>query len=166
MQLRAFHVGLALVVLATTTSCTTRTTPANPLQGAWSVTAIEPGDGSALIDPAQPGLYIFGRDHYSAVYAPGAAPRVSSAAAFAPTTEEILGQYGSIIVNAGTYEISASTVTFRPMIARSPEFVGGQSAASFEIEGDVLTLRTMNVTAANGTSAPAVGGSMTLRRLE
>ena len=84
MQLRAFHVGLALVVLATTTSCTTRTTPANPLQGAWSVTAIEPGDGSALIDPAQPGLYIFGRDHYSAVYAPGAAPRVSSAAAFAP----------------------------------------------------------------------------------
>ncbi len=78
----------------------------------------------------------------------------------------MLAQYGSFIVNTGTYEISGSTVTFRPMIARSPEFVGGNTGANFQLEGDVLTLRLMNVTAANGTDAPNVGGSMTLRRLE
>ena len=167
MRLRAFHVGLVFVVLAVNTSCAQPSfSPTNPLQGAWLITAIEPGDGSGVIDPAQPGLYIFAREHYSVVYAPGAEPRASSAAAFAPTQEEMLAQYGSFIVNTGTYEISGSTVTFRPMIARSPEFVGGQSAGSFDVEGDVLTLRLMNVTAANGMDAPNVGGSMMLRRLE
>ncbi len=171
MQLRAFQLGLALVALTATSSCarpsdTTPTTSANPLEGVWSVTAIEPEDGSAVIDPAQPGLYIFARDHYSAVWTPGAALRTPSAAPFAPTPEEMVAQHESIIVNAGTYEISGSTVTFRPMIAKSPDFVGGQSGASFQIEGDVLTLRTRNVTGASGTSAPNVGGSMTLLRLE
>ena len=170
MQLRPFHVGLVLVILAATTSCaqpsdSPPSTPANPLQGAWSVTAIEPGDGSPVIDPAQPGLYIFAQDHYSAVWTPGAEPRASSAAAFAPTQEERLAQYGTFIVNAGTYEISGSTVTFRPMIARSPEFVGGNTGASFQIEGDVLTLGMLPVVAANGTSTGG-GEIIRLRRLE
>ncbi len=140
--------------------------PVNPLQGVWSQTAVDPGDGSPVIDPAQPGLYIFVEGYYSAVFATGADPRVPAEIAFQPTPEEMVAQHESIIVNTGTYEISGSTVTFRPIIAKSPGFVGGESMAGFQIDGDELTLTTQTVVAADGTSATNVGGSSTWQRVE
>ena len=141
--------------------------PANPLQGVWSQTAVDPGDGSPVIDPSQPGLYIFVEGYYSAVFATGTEPRVLAEIAFQPTPEEMVAQHESIIVNTGTYEISGSTVTFRPIIAKSPGFAGGQSTSGFEIEGDTLTLTDQTVVAADGTSAPNVGGGWSnWRRLE
>jgi len=138
--------------------------PANPLAGAWSVSAITGADG-VTIDPAQPGLFVFTDGHYSAVYTPGAEPRPASATHFVATDEEALAQFQSFIVNAGTYSVDGSTITFRPSIARAPEFVGGQATAEFEIAGDVLTLRYQTIVSAGGANAPDVG-SMTLRRLE
>ncbi len=140
--------------------------PVNPLQGVWSTTASDPGDGSPVIDPSQPGLYIFVEGYYSAVYAPGAEPRVPSEIPFQPTPEEMVAQHESIIVNTGTYEISGSTVTFRPIIAKSPGFVGGHSTSEFRIDGDTLTLTIQTVVAADGSSAPNLGGSLTFRRVE
>ena len=138
----------------------------NPLEGVWSLTASDPGDGSSVIDPSQPGLYIFAEGYYSGVYAPGAAQRVPSEVPFQPTTEEMVAQYESIIVNTGTYEISGSTVTFRPMLAKSPGFVGGQSMAEFSVDGNTLTLTTRTVETSDGISAPDAAGSLTLRRVE
>jgi len=173
VRLGALTVGLALFVVGVATSCgqapeTEPATPTstNPLQGVWSVTAIDPGDGSAVIDPSQPGLYIFARGYYSAVFAREAKARVPAATAFSPTPEEMVAQYESIIVNTGTYEISGSTVTFRPIIAKSPGFVGGQSTSEFETSGDVLTLRETSTVAADGTAAPGANTTMTLRRVE
>ncbi len=174
LRLRVLPISLALMVLAVTASCgqvpdpepAATPAPVNPLQGVWSVTAIDPGDGSAAIDPSQPGLYIFAEGHYSAVFAPGGEPRVNSATAFVPTSEEMLAQYQSIIVNTGTYEISGSTVTFRPIIAKSPEFVGGQETSEFQTSGDLLTLSLTSVVAVDGGEAPNAGGTMTLRRIE
>ncbi len=175
MRLRpvVLPISLILIVLVVATSCGPASdteppipSPANPLQGVWSVTAIDPGDGSDAIDPSQPGLYIFAEGHYSAVYAPGAEPRVLSATPFVPTPEEMAAQHRSIIVNTGTYEISGSTITFRPIIAKSPEFVGGHATSEFQISGDVLTLRLMSVIAVDGAAAPNVGGTQTLRRVE
>ena len=91
LRLRAVPVGLAVVALIVTVACgqtpDTPATPATPdapaapvnaLQGVWSLTAVDPGDGSAVIDPSQPGLYIFAEGYYSGVYAPGAAePRAA-----------------------------------------------------------------------------------------
>ncbi len=51
----------------------------SPLQGVWSMISVDPGDGSSVIDPSQPGLYIFAGGHYSAVYAAGPEPRERSA---------------------------------------------------------------------------------------
>ena len=112
------------------------------------------------------GLYIFAEGYYSAVFAPGAEPRVPSATPFQPTTEEMMAQYQSIIINTRTYEISGSTVTLRPIIARSPAFVGGQQTSEFRIEGNTLTLTETTVVAADGTPAPGAAGSLTLRRVE
>jgi len=176
LRLRAVPVGLAVLALMVTAACgqtpdtpptpATPAGPANPLQGVWSLTAVDPGDGSAVIDPSQPGLYIFAEGHYSGVYAPGAEARVPSPTPFQPTPEEMVAQYESIIVNIGTYEISGSMVTFRPLLAKSPGFVGGQATAEFQITGDALTLTFQSIVSADGVSVPALGGAMTLRRIE
>lgn len=175
MQLRSRVVpaAIALVTLVTIASCgqapapAEPAAPANPLQGVWSMTAYTPGNGGATIDPSQPGLVIFTEGHYSQIFSPAGEPRPLAAASFNPTSEEKVAQYDTIIVNTGSYEVSGSTLTFRPMIARSPEFVGGQSVMDFQIDGDTLTLTMQSVVAADGVSAPdAPGSSTVLRRIE
>jgi len=138
---------------------------ANPLAGAWSVAAIETADGTT-IDPAQPGLFIFTDGHYSAVYTNTSEARVPSATAFEPTDSEKLAQYSSLIVNTGNYSIAGSSITFRPLVAKSPGFIGGQATAEFDIAGDTLTLRYQSILSAGGDSASDVGGAMTLTRVE
>jgi len=137
---------------------------ASPLVGAWAVEAAASAQGESFGDPTQRGLYIFTPGgHYSAVYSTASRPR--AAADFNPTDEEKAGQYDTIIVNTGTYEVSASVVTMKPTIAKSAEFVGGSAVADFEVDGDTLTLTAKGTTSAGGTKLPG-GGSLTLRRLE
>ena len=114
MQLRSRVVlaAFTLLILVTTASCSEApapapapaepTTPANPLFGVWSMSAMSPGDGGAAIDPSQPGVFIFTEGHYSAVYSLGGEPRPHAAVAFAPTSDEKVAQYDTIIVNTGT----------------------------------------------------------------
>jgi len=119
-----------------------------------------------MINPSQPGLYIFTADHYTAVFNPGPEPRMKSAVTFQPTQDELAAQYASIIVNAGTYELSGSSVTFRPMIAKSPGFVGGHQMSTFQVEGDTLVLSQDMIIGVDGATPPNVSGSLTLVRLE
>ena len=55
----------------------------------------------ATIDPSQPGLWIFTKGHYSAVYSIGAEPRPLAATTFNETDEETVALYDTIIVNSG-----------------------------------------------------------------
>ncbi len=172
-KLRLFAIALSIFALTLTLACGQApapppmepAAPANPLHGAWSVTKIVPGDGSPAIDPAQPGLYIFVDGYYSAVYTNGAEPRVPSAKPFEPTPEEQAAQYRTIIVNTGTYSASGATITFRPMVARAPGYVGGQATSDFTIDGDTLTLVEKSVVFADGAAIPNPGETLTLRRL-
>ena len=138
---------------------------AGPLQGVWSVVTVEPSDGPAA-DPAQPGLYIFGEEYYSAVYAPGAEPRTKSAVSFTPTPDEMIAQYQSIIVNSGTYELQGAAFTLRPIIAKSPGFVGGHLAGTFSLSGDTLVLRHEHLFDRDGVELVDFGEVLTLVRLE
>ena len=52
-------------------------------------------------------------------------------------------------------------MTFRPIIAKSPGFVGGQATSEFQIDGDTLTLTEQTALGADGTSLN-VTGSLTL----
>lgn len=175
MQIRSRYIfGLALVVLMAFSSCgqpqepsepAEPATPKNSLVGVWSVSELTSGDGET-ISPAQPGLFIFTKGHYSAVHTRVAEPRQNSGKSFEPTSEEKVAQYDSIIVNTGTYRISGSEITFFPMVAKSPEFIGGESKAEFRIKGDELTLNTETVVAKNGGSAAGPFGSMKLNRIE
>ncbi len=170
-RLRPFLASAALLGLTVTVACQAPppnepSAPANPLQGVWSLTASDNGDGSPVIDPSQPGLYIFVEGYYSAVFAPGAEPRAPAEITFQPTADEMVAQHTSIIVNTGTYEISGSTVTFRPIIAKSPGFVGGHATAEFRVDGDMLTLMWQEIIGEDGTSVVNSGGELTLRRVE
>jgi hypothetical protein len=137
-----------------------------PLEGVWSVVAVDPSDGSPVIDPAQPGLYIFAGSHYSAVYAPGPDPRVKSATSFLPTDDEMIAQYQTIIVNSGTYEVEGASLTLRPMIAKSPGFVGGHLTGTFSISGDTLVLHHEHLFDLAGSELEDFGEVLTLVRLE
>jgi ketosteroid isomerase-like protein len=138
----------------------------DPLQGTWEVTSQANADGT-VVDPAGPGQYIFNEGRYSAAYTIGTSERPRSAESFNPTDAEKLAQYDSIIVNSGTYTIDGTTVTLRPMIAKSPEFIGGASTMAFSVDGDTLTLTTQTLASQDGaTPGDAIGSSMTLQRVE
>ena len=169
-HLRPFLASAALLGLMLTVACQAQqnepSAPAKPHQGLWSLTATDKGDGSPVIDTSQPGLYIFVEGYYSGVYAPGSEPRVPAEITFQPTPDEMVAQHASIIVNTGTYEISGSTVTFRPIIAKCPGFVGGHATAEFRVVDDMLTLMWREIVGEDGTSVLNTGGSLTLRRVE
>ena len=140
---------------------------ADALVGVWSVETSTSGNGESSGDPAQRGLYIFTKGgHYSAIFSTGTEARPRAAAHFDATDGEKVAQYNTIIVNSGTYEVSGSTITTKPMIAKAPEFVGGSETTDFEIAGDMLTLTDGSTTSADGVSLPPTGSSKTLRRIE
>ena len=157
---------LTLVVACQAPPPSESASPPNELYGVWSLVATDPGDGSPVVDPAQPGLYIFTESHYSAVFTFGGEPRVKSAISFQPTTEEMMAQYETIIVNTGAYEIAGGTVTFRPILAKSPGFVGGHQVSAFRVQGDTLFLSQDELVAVDGVSPTDFGGSLTLVRVE
>ena len=140
-------------------------TSASPLEGAWVVTSLQSSEGEA-IDPAGPGQFIFLDGRYSAVYTVGVTERRKSEKAFDPTEEEMVEQYDTIIVNSGTYQVEGNELTLRPLVAKSPEYIGGSSTMEFSVDGDTLTTKIRQLTSANGMSPEgAIDSTMTLRRV-
>lgn len=62
-----------------------------------------------------------------------------------PTSDEIVAAYESVIVNSGVYQVSGSRVTVRPVIAKKPEFVGGYQTYEYKIDGDPLSLESIEL---------------------
>ena len=140
-------------------------TSASPLEGAWVVTSLQSSEGEA-IDPAGPGQFIFLGGRYSAVYTVGVTERRKSEKAFDPTEEEMVEQYDTIIVNSGTYQVEGNELTLRPLVAKSPEYIGGSSTMEFSVDGDTLTTKIRQLTSVNGISPEgAIDSTMTLRRV-
>ena len=144
------------------------------LEGAWKITEESfesPAAGWTNTRP-QPSLYIFAEQHYSIMLVPsgpggrsqprelfsGNDPVLGSAE---PTDAEKVAAYDSFIANSGTYEVSDSSLTTRPMVAKSPNVMSGESLTyTYQIEGDILQLTT------TPPWAPDTEQSLTLVRLE
>ena len=140
-------------------------TSASPLDGAWVVTSLQSSDGK-VIDPAGPGQFIFLGGRYSAVYTVGVTERRKSEKAFDPTEEEMVEQYDTIIVNSGTYQVEGNELTLRPLVAKSPEYIGGSSTMEFSVDGDTLTTKIRQLTSVNGISPEGnIDSTMTLHRV-
>lgn len=113
-------------------------TPRAVLEGVWKVTDIlVTGAGAYAAPIPQPGIFIFAKNHYSLIWTAGAKPRTLFKGQV-PTTKEKVAAFDSLAASAGTYEVNGSSVTFRFLVARSPNaaFIDEE----FSIEGNTLTL--------------------------
>ena len=58
-----------------------------------------------------------------------------------PTDAEKVAAFDSFIANSGTYELTDSTLTTRPMVAKTPNFMAGESLTfMYRVEADTLRL--------------------------
>jgi hypothetical protein len=120
----------------------------NPLIGAWQVTEMTTTspDSSYTINDPQPGLYIFTEGHYSMMYVPAGEPRPLDAGdvpilgALIPTDAEKIASWETFIANSGSYAISGSTLTTRPMVAKSANLMaaGSPLTMTYQVMGDTL----------------------------
>jgi hypothetical protein len=87
-------------------------------------------------------LFIFTRGHYSFLRVLGAQPRVLFKGPN-PTEQEKLAAYDSFTANSGTYDVTGTTLTVRPIIAKIPNYMaGGYEKYQFRISADTLWLTT------------------------
>ena len=144
------------------------------LEGAWEITeeSFKSPDASWTDTSPQPSLYIFAKQHYSIMLVPSGPDGRSQPRELFSGTDPILGAaqptdaekvvaFGSFIANSGTYEVSGSSLTTRPIVAKTPNFMsGGALTFMYQIEGDTLHLTN------TPPWAPDTEQSLTLVRLE
>lgn len=166
---RMLMAALSLLLLA---SCgDTRQVSGNPLEGAWLVVDVRFGSGGdeSGVMSAQPGQFIFTPTRYAAVWVTQTEPRALSANHFEPTRDEMIAHYQSVAANSGAYEVSGSRITIRPIVAKLPDFAGGQLTYEFRVDGDMLFLDAVDERSSAGIVPPnydATGERLKLRRIE
>ena len=130
-----------LILTVFSTMLLAQTAAKKSIEGVWKVAEIViTGAGASNVTSPQPSLFIFSRGYYSMMSIPGNQPRALFKAED-PTSQEKIVAFDSFIANTGTYEVAASTLTIRPMVARYPNFMaGGFDKYQFRIEGNTLWL--------------------------
>lgn len=129
------------------------------LQGVWrivEVTITNPnanpaGLGKGTHTEVQPGLLIVSGKHYSLTPDTAGKPRPTTPMKVPqkPTHEEMQSQWGPFQANAGTYEISGTTLTLRPIVAKNPAFQAkGVSRYTIKLDGQNLWTTLVETTAA------------------
>lgn len=135
-----------IVIVAVVALLTGVVASAQSVEGAWerSEVVVKGGPNAGTNSSPQASLLIFAKSHYSHMYVRGDEPRKLHADRgpdYSPTDEEMIASYGSFVANSGTYEISGSKITFKPMVAKNPNFMSGGSASSeLKVEGNSLWL--------------------------
>jgi hypothetical protein len=162
-----------LIVTFFLLGCLPNSSMDNALLGVWQIQKIETKtlNGSSVNSDPQPSLAIFTESHYSLVWMPGATGMRAFKQRWMPTDEEKIQRYGEIVVNAGTYTLSGSTLTAHPVVSRVPAFMGGgKMLYEYPVEGDTLWLTTLDEYSYDGKQSPwAAAGTrttLTLNRAE
>jgi len=133
------------------------------IQGVWRVaerTTTGP-DGATNKNP-QPGQWIFTAKHYSTVTDNSAKPRplVEVLAPTAKLTDaqmiERYRDWAPITAQSGTYEISGTTLSLRPIAAKGSAVVTSKAGLSyqFKLDGNTLVLTSLTGPTGNKTANP------------
>ena len=97
---------------------------AQALEGAWRVVEIDPsGPGARTLSTPQPGLLLFVDGYYAYTLINGDQPRPTPPGGLA-SAEQLLAAWSPFAANAGTFEVSDSTMIRRPIVAKSPNAMG------------------------------------------
>jgi Lipocalin-like domain len=117
-------------------------TSSGALDGAWEVQEITFAQpGLPVNKPA--GLYLFTGKHYALLQvADTARPSLTVAEEANATADQLRAVWGPFQANAGTFEISGTTLTTRPTVAKNPVTMsaGFFNEFSFTLNGDTLLL--------------------------
>jgi hypothetical protein len=146
---------LVLVVLAGLATPTANQSVTS-IQGVWRVVERTiPASTADRRDPfgafskgthtdLQPELMIFTAKHYSRTTDTAAQPRPTTGYKVPgkPTLEELQAEWGPFAANAGTYEISGTTLTLRAIVAKSPSAQADKNfmRLSIKLDGNNLWL--------------------------
>lgn len=134
------RVFFAVLLSALTLACgAPQKTPGAALDGAWQVIAVEvTGNGATAHKQPQPSLVLFSGEYYSWSRVTTTSPRALFVAE-TPTDAERIAAYDSVLFNAGKYAVSDSILTVWPVVARSPNYMGGASESyRYRLSGDTL----------------------------
>jgi hypothetical protein len=143
-----FKVGVMVAFLMAGASALARAQATPSLQGVWRVTEIVvTGANAATNKSPQPSVYIFTKQHYSIMSVGGTAARKDFGSPKDParlTDAEKMARYevwDAFTANSGTYQVSGSTLTTRPLVAKNPGVMAGPPATrELRIQGKTLTL--------------------------
>jgi hypothetical protein len=117
---------LAFVVAAATVSGQSAAT--NPLVGAWRV------------ESAQPGLYVFTKQHYSFSRVQGE-PLPDYPSNDKATDAQKVAVFNTLYLNSGTYTVTGNMLATKAMMAKSKFAIGGAgNQYEFAVSGNSLTL--------------------------
>jgi len=129
------------------------------VEGVWKVVRIERDYQSKPNIAPLPSLFIFTKKHYSIVWMPGETALEAFAERWAPTDEEKIQRFGEFVVNTGEYTIDDAHILVRPIIARVPDFIGGQMIYEYEWSREFLVLTMIDESTHDGIRAPWVRDS-------
>jgi hypothetical protein len=127
------------------------TAAAPSVEGVWRISEIVTTGANAATDASpQPSLVIFTDGHYSYLSVNGTSPRPEFAVAKDPAkltdAEKIarFEQWNLFTGQAGTYEISGTTMTRRPLVAKNVAVMTTNPpiVSEFTLNGDTLVLIT------------------------
>ena len=160
--MKLLRTSLNLLVVVVVFAGIAHSQPAS-LKGVWQVIQVTTtGPTAATISSPQPGLYIFTGKYYSVVVVTGNTPRPDLSEK--PTDAELLAAFSPFRGQSGTYEVSGTTVTLHPIVAKAPNAMHPDSLLtySFKWEGKTLALTGIS-TQAGPTTNPI---TVKLSRLE
>jgi hypothetical protein len=111
----------------------------NSIEGVWRIVEVVGTGGNGYTDTNPlPNLMIVTRGHYMMMRDTGDKPRALYQTT-KPTDAEKLAAFDSFFANGGTYELSGSTMTIHPTVARVPNYsAGGWTKYTVRIEGNNL----------------------------
>jgi hypothetical protein len=133
------------VVVAVTAAPAAQTK--SPIEGVWKVAEVQTIGGQTPGTNAnpQPGLYIFTRGHYSIMTVNSDKPRTVIPQGSPATTDKdklaLYEHWAPFTANSGTYTISGSTLTTKPIVAKNEGVMQGTGQTrEFKLEGKTLWL--------------------------
>jgi hypothetical protein len=112
------------------------------LTGTWRVTQMKTtGPDGRILNRPQPGLIIFTGEYYSRLIIYTEQRRTGLQDENKSSAPQLLAVWGPFTASSGTYEVSGSTLTCHPLVAKNPQVMaaGRDSVYLFKLEGNTLT---------------------------
>lgn len=131
----------AAVLLAVAAGFSVAQIQPTALAGAWRIEEdITTGSVARTIKDPQPGLYLFTGKHYSMLYIDSGNPRPETKPG--SSDSELVASWRPVQAQSGTYEISGTTLTVHPVVAKETGAMtpGSYFKYSFKLEGSTLEL--------------------------